>query len=141
MAWLNLAGPRPRHLGMQADGSLKACRPGAGNCVCSQHPRGARDPHHVQPFRYSGNAGDAMTRLLAVLLQQPRCRLVSTSPAYIHAEFQSALLGFVDDAEFLLAPADGLIHVRSAARLGLSDFGVNRARVEQIRESFDSIDE
>ncbi|ROH93811.1 DUF1499 domain-containing protein [Stagnimonas aquatica] len=138
---MNLTGARPRNLGVQADGSLRACRPGAGNCVCSQHPRGARDPNHVQPFRYSGNAGDAMTRLLAVLLQQPRCRLVSTSPTYIHAEFQSALLGFVDDAEFLLASADSLIHVRSAARLGLSDFGINRARVEQLRVAFDSIDE
>jgi uncharacterized protein (DUF1499 family) len=43
------------------------------------------------------------------------------------------LMRFVDDAEFYLDEKAGVIHVRSASRLGSSDFGVNRARIESIR--------
>ncbi|MGH7970152.1 MAG: DUF1499 domain-containing protein, partial [Limisphaerales bacterium] len=57
---------------------------------------------------------------------------------YLHAEFRSPLMGFVDDVEFVLAPEQKLIHVRSAARLGYSDFGVNRKRAEFLRAQFES---
>lgn len=143
MALLKLAGRRPDDLGVQDDGRLRPCRPGAGNCVCSQHGLDARDPgpHHIQAFRFEGRGADAMTRLLAVLLQQPRCNLVTNSSNYIHAEFSSARLGFVDDAEFLLSESESVIHVRSASRLGIGDLGVNRARLDDLREAFDAIDE
>lgn len=40
---------------------------------------------------------------------------------------------FVDDLELHLRPEQNLIAVRSAARLGSSDLGVNRKRVEKLR--------
>jgi len=52
---------------------------------------------------------------------------------YLHAECSSAFFGFVDDLELHLRPGQGTIAVRSAARLGHSDFGVNRKRVEKLR--------
>jgi uncharacterized protein (DUF1499 family) len=42
-------------------------------------------------------------------------------------------MGFVDDVEFLIEPNTQVIHVRSASRLGQSDLGVNRQRIEMIR--------
>jgi uncharacterized protein (DUF1499 family) len=42
-------------------------------------------------------------------------------------------MGFVDDLEFYFPREESVIHLRSAARLGESDLGVNRRRLEQIR--------
>jgi len=53
---------------------------------------------------------------------------------YLYARFETQLLRFVDDAEFWYDPAAQAIQVRSASRLGRKDFGVNRARVEAIRD-------
>jgi uncharacterized protein (DUF1499 family) len=63
----------------------------------------------------------------------PRSRVVTEQADYIHAEFASAVFGFVDDVEFRVDAAAHLIHVRSAARTGYFDLGVNRRRVEDIR--------
>ena len=63
-----------------------------------------------------------------------RARVVEVTDRYLHAEFTTPVFRFVDDVEFLLA-ADA-IHVRSASRLGWSDFGVNRRRVERLRRAF-----
>ena len=143
MALLNLAGKRPGDLGVGADGRLRPCPEHASHCVISQYPGNEREPAswHIHAFRYSGRAGEAMTRLLAVLLQQPRCALVTTTPTYVHAEFRSARLGLVDDVEFLLSQRESVIHVRAASRVGIGDFGTNRARLEELREAFDAFDE
>ena len=63
----------------------------------------------------------------------PRTKIISSTDDYLHAECSSAVFGFVDDLELHLRPAENLIAVRSASRLGHSDFGVNRKRVEQLR--------
>ena len=59
-------------------------------------------------------------------------------PGYLHAESQTALMRFTDDLEFLLAVTEGVIHLRSASRIGYGDRGVNRARIEDIRRAFDT---
>jgi uncharacterized protein (DUF1499 family) len=64
-----------------------------------------------------------------------RTRIVTETADYLHAECRSALLGFVDDLELHLRPDEGIIAVRSASRLGYSDLGVNRRRVEGLRTS------
>ena len=65
----------------------------------------------------------------------PRTNLVTRSEDYLHAECRSRLFGFVDDLELHLRPSEGIIAIRSASRLGYSDFNVNRMRVEKLRES------
>lgn len=137
----NFAGKRPATLGVH-QGQLRPCgdKP---NCVCSQqggdYAKGG-DAHHIVPFKFSGDAGDAMTRLVAVVLMQLNSKIVTQSKDYLHAEFTSGFMGFVDDVEFYLPAGTSEIHVRSASRLGYSDFGVNRARVEELREAFDDAD-
>jgi uncharacterized protein (DUF1499 family) len=63
-----------------------------------------------------------------------RVRIVTATDHYLHAECSSALFGFVDDLECLLDAEAGVIHLRSAARMGYSDLGVNRRRIETLRE-------
>ena len=65
----------------------------------------------------------------------PGAQIISEQDQYLYAEFTSRLMGFVDDVEFLADPAAGLVHVRSASRLGHSDLGVNRKRIEDLRSS------
>lgn len=97
----------------------------------------AEDPHHIQPFRFEGDPAQVLPRLRRIIERQPRARVVSQEHDYLHAEFESRLFGFVDDVEFRLVPQERQVHVRSAARLGYSDFGVNRARLEFLREQFE----
>ena len=107
--------------------------PDSPNCVSSQAPD-AR--HFIEPFSFRGPPAEAMARLRAALLAEKRLSLVKEQPAYLHAEVRSPIFGFVDDLEFTLLAEQGVIHIRSAARTGYSDFGVNRRRMEKIRRMF-----
>jgi len=107
--------------------------PDKPNCVSSQ----ASDPAHwTDPLTYTGSAGDALQRLRSVLTAEKRVTFVKEEKNYLHIEVRSLIFRFVDDVEFLLDPAHRLIHVRSASRAGYSDLGVNRRRVERIRQAF-----
>jgi uncharacterized protein (DUF1499 family) len=68
-----------------------------------------------------------------------RSRIVKTEDTYIHAEFTSAIFRFVDDVEFYLDDTAKTIHMRSASRVGKSDFGVNRKRMEKVRAHFTAL--
>lgn len=123
------AGHRPADLGPR-DGRLAPC-PDSPNCVSSQ----AEDPERrVAPFTYRGDGVRALARLRQLIENQPRTTLVSSETDYLHAEFRSRWLGFVDDLELLIDPERRVIHVRSASRLGYSDLGVNRRRVDHLRQ-------
>ena len=65
-------------------------------------------------------------------------RIVKREPGYLYAQFTTRLMKYVDDAEFWFDPAAGVIQVRSASRLGKSDLGVNRERMESIRRKLGS---
>ena len=111
---------------------LKPCPP-KRNCVCSRHDASSR--HRVEPFAVSGDPEEAFGRLKSLLEAVPRTRIVTATDDYLHAVCRTRL-GFPDDVECLLSPEEGVIHVRSASRLGYSDWGVNRRRVEDLRRRF-----
>jgi uncharacterized protein (DUF1499 family) len=122
------AGKRPSDLGVK-DGRLKLA-PRSPNAVSSQ----ADDVQHkIAPLSYQTTPAQAMEALAKIIQATPRTRIVTRSDDYLYAEYESALMGYVDDVEFYLEPGSKLIQVRSASRLGHSDFGVNRARIEDIR--------
>ena len=127
------AGTRPSYLGV-TDGRLaKAKR--TPNCVSSQaDPSDAE--HYIAPIKFTGSAVEAIAALRKLVDSTERTLVVQHEPNYLYAEFKSKLLGFVDDVEFLASEKEGVIHVRSASRLGRRDFGVNRNRIEAIREQF-----
>ena len=89
--------------------------------------------HYVAPIAFAGDPAAAWAALEAAVAVMPRARVASRAPGYLHVEFASKGLGFVDDAEFALDGAARVIHAKSAARLGIRDFSVNRDRVESIR--------
>jgi uncharacterized protein (DUF1499 family) len=123
-----LSGKRPGDLGIH-DGRLKPA-PSSPNCVNSQSQD---EQHAIAPLAYTGSREHAMEELAKVVRSTPRTRIVAHAPDYLYAEYTSALLGFVDDVEFWFAPDSRIVHVRSASRLGYRDFGVNRARIEDVR--------
>jgi uncharacterized protein (DUF1499 family) len=93
----------------------------------------------VDPLRYGGTAHEAMAALGTVISGMRRARIVTQTDSYLHAEFTSALFRFVDDAEFLLDEPRTTIHVRSSSRIGSSDLGVNRKRIEAIRLAWQAL--
>lgn len=126
-------GSRPNNIGVK-DGSLASC-PNSPNCVVSQGEEDAE--HAIAPLTYTGTPSEAMMVLRQVVESQQGSEIIQQTDDYLYAEFTSKLMGFVDDVEFYLpANAPGTIHVRSASRLGQSDLGVNRKRIEAIRAAF-----
>ena len=109
--------------------------PNSPNCVSSLAPD---DAHRVDPIRFTGAPADALARLRAVVEAMPRAKVTRIDGDSLHAEFTSWLLRFVDDVDAVVDPDAGVIHVRSASRVGYSDLGVNRKRVEAIRTAFAS---
>ena len=114
-------------------GALRAC-PGSPNCVSSEAPAG--DASRVEPLSIpAGTTPERAFDALARVLEQ-RATPETREPRYLHAVFKTRLLRFRDDFEARLDAAAGVIQVRSASRLGYSDLGANRRRVEEIRAAF-----
>jgi uncharacterized protein (DUF1499 family) len=96
------------------------------------------DSHFIEALKFEGDATAAWKKLEAVVRAQKGAAVIAAKPDYLYAEFKTPGLGFVDDVEFALDAAKNVIHVRSGSRLGVRDFGVNRARIEAIRTAFSS---
>ena len=111
--------------------------PESPNCVNSQQSV-ADEEHAIQPIEFVGTRQQAQAKLLHVLKAAERANIVVVEDDYIRVEFTSQIMRFVDDVEFYFpsTTSDNItIHVRSASRIGESDFGVNRERIEQIRNN------
>jgi len=91
--------------------------------------------HKIDPLRYVGDAAAARQKLDQVIRQMPLSSIDNATPEYLHVVFQTPTMRFHDDVE-LLVQAGGLIQARSISRFGYGDHGVNRARIERIREAF-----
>ena len=128
------SGKRPKGLGVH-EGRLQACswKP---NCVNSMADASADPGHSIAPLAFGAKAETAWADLAALVKGQERVNVVKEESGYLYAEFRSRGMGYVDDVEFLLDASAGVIHIRSASRLGIRDFGVNRARIEALRRRF-----
>lgn len=114
------------------DGRLPAC-PVSPNCVGSEPGEDAVhavDPLPLPPGRTAPEVVDALVALLA---EEPRAEVLRRDAAFLHAAFRTPTLRFVDDVAFRVDLDQGVVHVRSASRLGHGDLGVNRRRVEGLR--------
>jgi uncharacterized protein (DUF1499 family) len=121
-------GTRPAHVGSAPDG-LAPC-PATPNCVSSDS---TDEQHRVEPFRLAVSADAGWLAAAQAVRELPRTLVVTEDADYLHAECTSAVMRYVDDLELRLDPEARIIEVRSASRIGRSDFGVNRKRVEQLR--------
>ncbi|MDY6951224.1 MAG: DUF1499 domain-containing protein [Thermodesulfobacteriota bacterium] len=114
------------------DGKLGPC-PDSPNCVSSL----SDDPSHfIEPLRYTGSQAAAKRGLLQVLMAMRGVKMITERENYVHVTVTSRLFRFVDDVEFYFVDDGPVIHVRSASRVGYSDLGVNRKRIEKIRKDF-----
>lgn len=131
MSLFSCSGQRPSNLGV-SDNQLAPCPP-SPNCVSSD---AADEAHKVRPLTFTLPAEDAWEIAKQTVSAMPRTKIISASDDYLHAECSSAVFGFVDDLELHLRPDENIIAIRSASRMGHSDFGVNRDRVEKLRSAF-----
>lgn len=104
--------------------------PSSPNCVSTQ---AQNEDHAIAPFRYQKTRAEAKEALKAIIRSLPRTKLVEEDETYLHYEFTSLIMGFVDDVEFLFDDETKTIHFRSASRTGYGDLGVNRKRMEEVR--------
>jgi len=106
------------------------------NCVCSEYPDDTA--HFILPIDLpTGDRTDVIKRLVEIIREMGG-DIQSTNATHIAATFTSSLFKFVDDVALRFDPVENRVHLRSASRVGYSDFGVNRHRVEQLRAIFDA---
>lgn len=128
------AGNKPSNIGVTS-GQLAPC-PDTPNCVNSQ----SENPlHRIKPIAYSSTPEQAMADLKTLIENLEQGKIITNTKNYLYIEFTSSFWGFVDDVEFLIDTNTQVIQVRSASRLGKSDLGVNRKRVEMIRTKFEQL--
>jgi uncharacterized protein (DUF1499 family) len=128
------AGKRPTNLGIHS-GQLAPC-PNSPNCVSSFSQDAS---HKIEPLTYNSAPTVAMANLKQAIASLDKTKIIDQTDNYLYVEFTSSLIGFVDDVEFLLDQGAKVIHVRSASRLGESDLGVNRKRIETIRTQLNQL--
>ena len=114
------------------DGKLHPC-PKSPNCVSTQ---ATDEKQKMEPINYSGSLEDAKRNIVTIINSLKRSKVITNEENYIHIEFRTATFRFVDDVEFLFDDKEKIIHFRSRARMGYSDMGVNRKRMEKITKLF-----
>ncbi len=122
------SGKRPDEMGIGPSG-IRDC-PKSPNCVSSQAKGGQ---HAIVPFRLAGDPATSWSLIRDMIAAMPRWSIVTVTDSYIHVECKSRIFRFVDDLELYYNSSNNIISIRSASRLGYSDFGVNRRRVERLR--------
>ncbi|WP_320006051.1 DUF1499 domain-containing protein [Maridesulfovibrio sp.] len=122
----------PKNLGMTG-GKLSPC-PDSPNCVSSQ---ASSKEHGIMPIKARGTNSQVIKKLESCIRKMGGS-IVSSNGPYLHAEFKSRFFHFVDDLECVYNEVEETIEIRSASRLGYSDLGVNRKRVEELRTLFEN---
>lgn len=134
IAWLFLLGFMSRSGGTAGleNQRLSAC-PGKPNCVCSEYP--ADSAAYVEPIVLPASQEKAWPVLKRLIIDQGG-HIETETGNYLSAVFTSKFFRFIDDFEIRLDVDQGVVHVRSASRVGRSDLGANRQRVEVIKRLF-----
>ena len=111
--------------------------PNSPNCVSSL---ASTPSHFIAPLIFKDRPELAMQRLKKVLMTEKRVTIITERSDYLYGEIRSFVFRFVDDIEFTLSIENKIFQVRSSSRIGYSDFGVNRRRIERIRKKFENQD-
>ncbi|MBL1319833.1 MAG: DUF1499 domain-containing protein [Methylophaga sp.] len=114
------------------ENNLASC-PDKPNCVCSEHKDDTQ--HYISPITLTQNTSSALLNLKKVI-DEIGGTVQTESDGYLAATFTSALFGFVDDLEIKIDARQHLIHLRSASRVGHSDMGINKKRVELLKQLY-----
>lgn len=129
IAMVILSQKQPDNLGLQS-GMLSVC-PDSPNCVCSESHTRSDPQHFIQAIAGSEASWDKLKR---IALEQGG-NIQTERGDYMHITFSTAVFRYVDDVEFRFDRVENLIHMRSASRIGRTDFGVNRKRIEALKKA------
>jgi len=102
----------------------------------AQHPM--QDYARIAPLALRGTGPATIARIKGIVEAMPGAKVIESRDDYLYVQFSTRWMKFVDDAEFWYDPAQGVVQVRSASRVGRKDFGVNRQRIEAIRQALAS---
>ncbi len=131
--------PVPDEVGLRVDGSIPtpAPPPSSPNCV-SSYVDASEDPEHgIKPIsRDQFTSEEAQAVIRTIVEEEERTEILAEVQGYIHAVQYTAVWKFPDDVEFWFPADESVINFRSAARLGSSDLGVNRKRMERLRDIY-----
>jgi len=128
---VNFIAKKSKKVGV-IDGKFYPC-PETPNCVSTQS---TDEKHKIEPINYNISLEKAKEKIVKIINSIKRTEIVTHTNDYIHGEFKSKLFKFVDDVEFYFDDDEKIIHFKSASRVGRSDLGVNRKRMEDIRKNF-----
>jgi uncharacterized protein (DUF1499 family) len=121
---------KPDNLGLK-NGQLSECSE-TPNCVCSFSLE-TDGQHYIHPLPYTESLEECMSKLKSVLSKMSGMKTIKEEPNYLYLESTTTVFRYVDDLEIYLDDEQKTIHFRSASRIGQSDFGKNRSRVEAIK--------
>lgn len=125
-----LKGGKELSLGI-SEGKFQPC-PGTPNCVSSQ---AQSKEAYMEAISTGGLETEVVMKIArSVIEKSNRAKVVESDGPYLRAEFKSLIFRFVDDVEFYHDFDKGLLHFKSASRLGMSDMGVNRKRMEKLTD-------
>jgi uncharacterized protein (DUF1499 family) len=88
----------------------------------------------IEPLPAQADGAQTIQRLRSLVEATPGAQVMKAGSDYLYVQYTTKWLRFVDDAEFWFDPVAQRIQVRSASRLGEGDLGVNRARIEALRQ-------
>ena len=115
--------------------TLPPC-PKSPNCVSTKADPSDR-VHYIEPLPLTVEVGAALDRLEEIVGAMPRARRIARGEAHIDFVFTTRLFRWKDDVRFVADAAESRIHFRSASRTGYGDLGVNRKRMESIRQAWE----
>jgi uncharacterized protein (DUF1499 family) len=102
----------------------------------AQHPM--QDYARIAPLAVKGGGPATLAQIKRIVEALPGAKVIESRDDYLYVQFTTRWMKFVDDAEFWFDPTRGVVQVRSASRVGRKDFGVNRQRIEAIRQALAS---
>ena len=129
---ISCAAPMPDNLGVRGD-KLSPCSK-KPNCVSSYEND---KKHDIAPLPGGDNPTAELKRAGEIIRTMKGATVITETDTYIHSQYRSSLFGFIDDLELLVDKEEKVIHVRSASRVGYSDLGANRTRVEALRTAME----
>lgn len=126
------SAPVPEGLGV-FEGKLLEC-PDSPNCVSTMAPKDD-EKHYMAPLSFD-DLQDARLKVLSIVMETPRTEILLQNKEYIHTTYTTPIMRFVDDVEFYFDEDEKLLHFRSASRIGYSDLGTNRRRMEKFKKAY-----
>ena len=127
--FVSCAGSVPDSIGIR-NNKLAEC-PDSPNCVSSQSEK---ESHFMTSWKYKDSMDLVYNEMIEFFKKKNDVKIIETRKNYIWLTFTIPVMGFVDDVEFYFPENEKVIHFRSASRVGYSDLGVNKNRMNQLKK-------